>query len=79
MDIISDILNIKQSLFSMTSSNLANQLASTIIVPIIVPLWDNCSLVGSSCQYLLSCTVLENWKWQLDGFAELFNKPLPLV
>ena len=79
MDIISDILNIKKSLFSMTSSNLTNQLASTIIVPIIVPLWDNSSLVGSSCQYLLSCTVLENCKWQLDGFAELFNKPLPLV
>jgi hypothetical protein len=49
MNIISDILNIKQSLFSMTSSNLTDQLASTIIVPVIVPLWNYCSLVGGSC------------------------------
>ncbi|WP_165942058.1 hypothetical protein [Candidatus Syntrophosphaera thermopropionivorans] len=58
MDIISDILNIKQSLFSMTSSNLTNQLASTTIVPVIAPLWNDNSLIGGSCQYLLSSTVL---------------------
>jgi len=49
MDIISDILNIKQSLFSMTSSNLTNQLASTTIVPVIAPLWNDHSLIGGSC------------------------------
>jgi len=63
----------------MTSSNLANQLVSTTIVPVNAPLWDNCSLVGGSCQYLLSGTVLVNCQWQLDGFADLFSKPLPLV
>ncbi|NLA44441.1 MAG: hypothetical protein GX869_02190 [Candidatus Cloacimonetes bacterium] len=49
MNIISDILYIKQSLFSMTSSNLTNQLASTTILPVIVPLWNYCSFVGGSC------------------------------
>ena len=43
---------------SQTSSNLYNQLASTTIVPVIAPLWNDNSLIGGSCQYLLSSTVL---------------------
>ena len=41
---------------SQTSSNLTNNLASTTIVPVIAPLWDDCNLNSGSCQYLLSGT-----------------------
>ncbi|MBP7899257.1 MAG: hypothetical protein KAZ81_00965, partial [Candidatus Syntrophosphaera sp.] len=41
---------------SQTSSNLTNNLASTTIVPVVAPLWDDCNLNSGSCQYLLSGT-----------------------
>ena len=35
---------------SQTSSNLSNQLASTTYVPVIAPLWDDCSLAEGTCE-----------------------------
>jgi hypothetical protein len=39
---------------SQTGSNLSNNLASTTILPVLAPLWDDDSLAGGSCSYLLS-------------------------
>ncbi|MCB5258750.1 MAG: carboxypeptidase regulatory-like domain-containing protein, partial [Candidatus Cloacimonetes bacterium] len=39
---------------SQTSSNLTNNLTSTSYVPVVAPLWDDCSLAAGSCEYLLS-------------------------
>ena len=41
---------------SQTSNNIFNNLASTTVVPVIAPLWDDCSLSAGSCEYLLSGT-----------------------
>ncbi len=65
----------------MTSSNLANQLVSTTIVPVIVPLWDDCSLLAGSCEYLLSGTApnriftiqYTNLRWNFSIHSPMFN------
>jgi len=65
---------------SQTSSNLSNNLTSTTIVPIIAPLWDDCSLAAGTCEYLLSGTApnrlftiqYSNLKWNYLS-TTLFN------
>jgi len=65
---------------SQTSSNLSNQLASTTYVPVIAPLWDDCSLAAGTCEYLLSGTApnriftiqYSNLKWNYFSTA-MFN------
>ena len=41
---------------AQTGSNLSNALASTTIVPVIGPLWDDLSMASGTVQYLLSGT-----------------------
>ena len=41
---------------SQANSNYENILASTTIVPVIAPLWDDCNLGSGSCEYLLTGT-----------------------
>jgi len=41
---------------SLTHSNLTNQLSSLDWRPVLAPLWDDTSLSGGNCQYLLSGT-----------------------
>ena len=41
---------------SHTGSYMNNDLASVTRVPIIAPLWDDCSLASGTCEYLLSGT-----------------------
>lgn len=41
---------------TLTDSNLSNQLVSTSWFPVLAPLWDDTSLSGGDCQYLLSGT-----------------------
>ena len=65
---------------SQTSSNLTNNLASTTYVPVIAPLWDDCSLAEGTCEYLLSGTApnriftiqYSNLKWNYYSTA-MFN------
>ena len=65
---------------SQTSSNLSNNLTSTTIVPIIAPLWGDCSLAAGTCEYLLSGTApnrlftiqYSNLKWNYLS-TTLFN------
>ncbi len=65
---------------SQTSSNLTNNLASTTIVPVLAPLWDDCSLAAGICEYLLSGTApnriftiqYTNLKWRYSA-TTFFN------
>ncbi|MBW6514923.1 MAG: hypothetical protein K0B87_09265, partial [Candidatus Syntrophosphaera sp.] len=41
---------------TQTSSNLSNQLASTLYRPVIAALWDDTSLTGGNAQYLMTGT-----------------------
>ncbi|HRD01013.1 MAG TPA: CARDB domain-containing protein, partial [Candidatus Syntrophosphaera thermopropionivorans] len=66
---------------SQANSNYENILASTTIVPVIAPLWDDCNLGSGSCEYLLTGTVpnrifiiqYNNLKWNLIPGAPMFN------
>jgi hypothetical protein len=42
---------------SQTSTISINNLASTTVVPILAPFWDDCSLEAGFCEYLLSGTM----------------------
>ncbi|MDD3606749.1 MAG: CARDB domain-containing protein, partial [Candidatus Cloacimonas acidaminovorans] len=65
---------------SQTGSNLNNNLTSTSYVPVVAPLWDDCSLAAGSCEYLLSGTApnriftiqYTNLKWRYSA-TTLFN------
>jgi len=65
---------------SQTGSNLTNNLTSTSYVPIVAPLWDDCSLASGSCEYLVSGTApnriftiqYTNLKWRY-GATTFFN------
>jgi len=65
---------------SQTGSNLTNNLTSTSYVPIVAPLWDDCSLASGSCEYLVSGTApnriftiqYTNLKWRYSG-TTFFN------
>jgi len=41
---------------TLTNSNLSNQLSSADWFPVLAPLWDDTSLAGGDCQYLLEGT-----------------------
>ncbi|HOD59813.1 MAG TPA: hypothetical protein PKH17_03610, partial [Candidatus Syntrophosphaera sp.] len=65
---------------SHTSYNYTNSLASTSTVPILAPLWDDCSLAAGICEYLLSGTApnriftiqYTNLKWKYSA-TTFFN------
>ena len=65
---------------SQTGSNLTNNLTSTTYVPVVAPLWDDCSLAAGSCEYLLSGTApnriftiqYTNLKWRYSA-TTFFN------
>jgi len=60
---------------NITHSNLSNELASTTWHPVLAPLWDDTSLNGGTCQYLLSGTApnrvftiqYDNLKWNYSA------------
>lgn len=60
---------------TFTHSNLTNQLNSASWAPVLAPLWDDISLSGGSCQYLLSGTApnrvftieYNNLKWNYSA------------
>ena len=60
---------------TQTGSNLSNQLVSTTTLPVLAPLWDDTSLSGGSCEYMLSGTApnrvftvqYNNLRWNYSG------------
>ena len=70
---------------NITHSNLSNQLNSTTWHPVLAPLWDDTSLSGGNCQYLLSGTApnrvftiqYDNLKWNYSATNQ-FNMQVRL-
>lgn len=70
---------------NITHSNLSNQLNSTTWHPVLTPLWDDTSLSGGNCQYLLSGTApnriftiqYDNLKWNYSATNQ-FNMQVRL-